>query len=181
MGRQGDSKISPWPYVQSHLATLKHDDGYRRRDLAEHFVLPGLVGAGALLARLSTSGGTAAAVVGLAGIFAAFLFQLAIGVLERAAEWSESDTTPSSKATDYGILLAELSANASYASLVSGAVAIVAVAAAIAQKGWVEHLWTALLIAGGCHMAVTLLMVLQRVFLLTRARISSVQTGSHRD
>jgi Na+/proline symporter len=181
MGRRHSSKVDPWPIIDGHLATLADEDGQRHpRDFVEQFGVPLFAAVAAGLARVEISSPTGIAILTLAGLFAAFLFQLTIQLLDRAASWAESLPRPSPSTSRYADLLGQLSANAGYASLVSAATATAALAVAVTSDGWPERLLAALTVGLLIHLGVTLLLVARRVFLLTRARLNEARTAGDR-
>lgn len=182
MGRRHSSKVDPWPIIDGHLATLADEGGQRHlRDSVEQFGVPLLAAVGAGLAGVEISSPTGIAVLTLTGLFAAFLFQLTIQLLDRAASWAESKPPPSPSTSGYADLLGQLSANAGYASLVSAATATAALAVAVTSDGWQERLLGAVTIGLLVHLAATMLMVARRVFLLTSSRLNEARTGSDRE
>lgn len=175
------SKLDPRPILTGHLATLSDESGrLGRRDVAEQYVLPVLGGIVATVLEVKISGTTAAAILTLAGIFAAFFFQLSVQLLDRAADWAESDPMPGPETTRYALLLEELSANTTYAALAATLTAAAALAVGISTSGWLERVSAALTVALLAHLAATLLLVAARVFLLTRARLNAARTGKDR-
>jgi hypothetical protein len=178
MGRKHDSKIDPSPIVRGHLATLVGADGHpRTRDYVEQAGVPVAVGIGAGLGNAVISTTTGTAVLTLAGLFAAFLFQLTIQLLDRAADWAESSPLPSPATSRYADLLGELSANTGYAALVAGLTASVGLVAGLLPSGLIERLTAALLVCLLAHLGVTLLLVANRTYLLTRAYLNAARTG----
>lgn len=176
---RGTSKIDPSPIIASHLRALVDADGkWSRRDYVEQFGLPGAAGLAVLIGDVAISTGTATAVLTLAALFAAFLFQLTVQLLDRAADWAQSDPPTGPATSRYAQLLAELSASAGYASFVSAVTASAALAVAITQRGWQERLLAATTVAFLLHLAATLLLVSRRVFLLTTERLNAARTGT---
>lgn len=182
MGRRYASKVDPSPIIAGHLATIADDTGHRHpRDLLEQFVVPVIAAVATGVAGVEVSAQTGIAVLTLAGLFSAFLFQLTIQLLDRAASWAESRPRPSPSTSRYADLLGELSANAAYASLVSAATATAALAVAVSSDGWQERLLAAVTVGLLVHLGVTLLLVAQRVFLLTRAKLNEARTSGDRE
>src|SRR5437879_1361516 len=140
MGRKHDSKIDPAPIVAGHFATLVGSDGRpQTRDYIEQAGIPIAAGLGAGLGNAAISATTGAAILTLAGLFAAFLFQLTIQLLDRAADWAESSPAPSPATSRYADLLGELSANTGYAALVAGLTASVGLVAGLIPSGLIER------------------------------------------
>lgn len=172
------SKLDPRPILVGHLETLSDGTSrVRRRDIVEQYLVPVLAGIGAFILGIKISSTTAAAILTLAGIFAAFFFQLSVQLLDRAADWAEGDPTPGPETTRYALLLEELSANTTYAALVAAMTSAAALAVGISDSGWMERASAAVTVALLAHLATTLLLVATRVFLLTRARLNSARTG----
>jgi len=153
----------------------------RRRDYAEQFVAPVLAGAVTWWINIRISPATGAALLTLAGLFAAFLFQLVIQLLDRAASWADTKPETGPLTSHYAALLTELSANAAYASLVAAVAATTSLGATISSKGWQERLLAAIAVALLVHLGTTLRMVTRRVFLLTKSRLHDARTGAHLD
>lgn len=175
------SRLNPRPIIAGHLATLRDPNtGFRLRDITEQFLLPLVVGAAAAICGIKVSGTTAAALLTLAGIFAAFFFQLSVQLLDRAAAWAESDPQPGPETTRYALLLEDLSANTTYAALIAALAAIAALAVGISNAGWPERLCAGIAGAMLVHLATTLFLVATRVFLLTRARLNAARAGRNR-
>ena len=175
------SRLDPRPVLVGHLATLRSDAGrLQARDLVEQYGVPIAAGVGAAIIDVQISGTTAAAILTLAGIFAAFFFQLSVQLLDRAADWAESDPDPGPHTTKYARLLEELSANTTYAALVAAATSAVALAAGVSNAGWPERALATVTVALLAHLATTLLLVATRVYLLTRARLNAARTGRDR-
>ena len=173
------SKIRLDPIVKSHYQTLRDETGkIPRSDFAQHFIIPLSSGSiiGAIGAEISMP--TSIALLTLAGIFAAFFFQLGVQLLERAASWADEGPDPGPNTSRYAMLLEELSANSTYASLIAALSAILTLIAGIISGGWYGQTAAALAVMILAHLAVTLLYVISRVFLLTRARLIAVRTGS---
>lgn len=178
LGRQA-SKINPSPIVLSHLRVLVDGDGNRsRRDYLEQFGIPAGLGLALFVGGVTISATTATAVLTLAALLAAFLFQLTVQLLDRAADWAQSDPAPGPSTSRYAELLEELSASAGYASIISAATASGALGVAITSRGWQEHLLAAITVALLLHLAATLLLVARRVFLLTKERLNTARTGT---
>jgi hypothetical protein len=176
MRHQG--KVSPLPILSGFAGTLVDTEGRRSKlDVFEQYVLPALIGLALLLWGPKIPPFLGGALLTLAGLFAAFLFSLTIQLLERASAWSESQPSPGPATSTYAILLGELSANAAYAALVSAAAAVAALAAAITTNGAGERITVALTAGLFAHLGTTMLLVLRRVFLLTRQRLTEARTG----
>ncbi len=182
MGRRRVSKIDPSPIIAGHLATLADQSGQRHPgDFVEQFGIPLVAAVVAWVSEMEISSSTGLAILTLSGLFAAFLFQLMIQLLDRAASWAESHPPPGPSTSRYADLLGEVSANAGYASLLSAVVATAALMVAITSEGWQERV-----LAGGTvgllvHLGMTLLLVARRVFLLTRTKLNDARTAGDRE
>lgn len=177
----GKSRLDPRPILVGHLTTLRSDTGgLHVRDVVEQFVVPAGFGVGAAVIGVGISGTTAASILTLAGILAAFFFQLSVQLLGRAANWAENDPPPGPHTTRYALLLEELSANTTYAALVAAATSAAALAVGVSNAGWPERTFAAIAIGFLAHLATTLLLVATRVFYLTRARLNAARTGRDR-
>lgn len=129
---------------------------------------------------VSISSSMAASIVVVSGILAGFFFQLSMQMLGRAASLTERDSRTGRSV--YVLLLQDLSASSSYAALVSVACAGVAVAVGVSCAGWNERILAGLCIAIIVHLTLTFVLVLVRVFALTRSRVlASLDNGSPRD
>lgn len=173
------SKISPRPIVASFHRTLADADGTRSfRDYGEQYGVPLAVGVGVAIWQPEISTEIGIAILTVAGLFAAFLFQLTIQLLDRAAAWSESRPIPGPATSSHAVLLGEISADAAYASLVASGSAVAGLASSITRTGSPEIISVATTAALLTHLATTLLLVLRRVFLLTTERLNEARTGS---
>ncbi|HEC09681.1 MAG TPA: hypothetical protein ENI86_08970 [Acidimicrobiales bacterium] len=179
MGLRHDSKIDPTPIIKGHFAAFAGNNhkGWVR-DLTEQIALPAVGGFLAWFFGFSISAATGAAILTVTGLFAAFLFQLSIQLLDRSATWSESHPAPGQHTSEYASLLEELSANTAYAVLVAALTLVAAFGASIAQDGWAETFLTSATVVLLLHLATTLLLVFRRVFLFTRARLVAARTGT---
>lgn len=174
-----DSKLDPRPVIQGHWASLVHGDSSPSvRDLIEQYAVPGAIGLAAYFIGIEVGEGLGAALLTISGIFAAFMFQLTIQLLDRAAAWAETHPVPGPSTSKHAILLEELSANAGYAALICVLAAAMTVVCIIAKPGLGERVAAAVLMMLLAHLATTLLLVGRRVFLLTRARLLDTRTGS---
>ena len=118
----------------------------------------------------------------VSALLSAFLFGLMLQVADRAATWADSAPERGRATSDHATYLAELAANAGYASLVS-ILTSVAFVVASTSHGWVLRVAAALGLGLGSHLVLTLLMVMKRVFNLTlqRLRIARTTGASPRD
>jgi hypothetical protein len=180
--RRHDSKIDPTPIVRAHFGTFTDGaDRLRRRDLVEQVVLPIAAGTIAWWFGAEISATTALGALTLAGLFSAFLFGLSIQLLDRSATWADTKPDPGPSTSSYANLLAEMSANAGYASLVAAIAAAACLAVAITSTGWQERVLAATVVTLLVHLGTTLLMVARRTYLLTAERLLRARTGVDRD
>lgn len=122
-----------------------------------------------------------AASVGLltiSGLLAAFLFGVMLEISDRAMSWADSHPARGRDTSEHANFLQQVAANAGYASLVSIAAAIAYVVAATSHgHPWVLRISSAVGLAIGIHLSLTLLMVMKRVFALTQQRLNRARTG----
>lgn len=182
MDHRPSGKVSPRPILVAHLQTLV-DGTHGRPHVADFVILYGVPVVVSVLAAwrapdLKIGEGLAAALLAVAGLFGAFLFQLSIQLLNQAATWADTHPTPSAHTSTYADRLGGLAANTSYACFVSIVTVAVVTAAAIIVEGAWETLVVAAVIALLVHLALTLLMILRRVFLLSSERITQARTGA---
>jgi uncharacterized membrane protein YedE/YeeE len=149
------------------------------RDHLEFEVFPFLcaVGLGVFDVRLRP-----AASVGLltiAGLLSAFLFGVMLQVSDRALNWADAKPAQGKETSEHASYLTELAANAGYASLVSVAAAIAFVVAATTfHHPWPLRISSAVGLALGLHLILTLLLVMKRVFALTEQRLNQARAGA---
>lgn len=174
-----NSRLNPWPVVSGHFATFRQSSaGMRRTDLLEQLALPLLCGSVSTGLSVKLSETAAASIVAVTGILSAFGFQLAVHLLHRAATWADSKPKPSSDTSQYASLIEELSANTIYASFVSAVSAMIALATGFLSSGWPERLLVGILTILLAHLVMTMMLVMTRVFLLTRAQLNNARSGS---
>lgn len=164
--------------ISRHLAVLRRADGRLGvATVVTQWILP--LAAGVVV--WWTSGQMDIAVAGalltVAGLFAAFSFQLAVQMLLRAA--ALDDTRPSrSPQTSRDAAVAEMLAGSSaYASLVSLAATGLALGAGLTRAGWPERLFVTLATATLAHMAFTIALLVLRVFALTTAHLRTARAS----
>lgn len=179
--RLGDSRLNPWPIVSGHFATFDRPrPGPTGADLLEQLIFPLLCGTFSTVCSVKLSETAAAGIVAMTGVLSAFGFQLAVHLLDRAATWSDSRPRPGSDTSQYASLVEELSANTIYASFVSAVSAMAALAAGFVNGGWPERLLVGFLAILLSHLLVTMMLVMTRVYLLTKAQLNNARTGSSR-
>lgn len=175
------SRTSPRPILITHFRSFRDANRRRRyRDLLEQVAFPLACGACAIIAKIELSEATSAGILAITGVASAFCFQLGVQLLDRAANWAENRPEPGPDTTEYAALIEELSANTMYAAYVAGLAGITAFSAGVTDKGWPERTLVCATAIVTAHFLVTLMLVIARVFLLTRARLNIARTGSER-
>jgi hypothetical protein len=180
---KGDGKADIRNLVSAHRRSYRHENSgqksYLDRILFE--ALPLSVGVVSFILAFHFSVPTSVGLLTTAGLLSAFLFGLMIQISDRAESWSDTNPEPGVETTWHARYLEELSANAGYASIVSMITAILFVLCS-ATSTWPLKFLSALAIAAAIHLALTMLMVIKRVFALVqeRTRIARTGSGAHR-
>lgn len=175
------SRISPGPILITHFRSFSGANRKRRyRDILEQVFFPLACGAGVTTLEIALSKATSAGILAITGVASAFCFQLGVQLLDRAANWAENRPEPGPDTTKYALLIEELSANTMYAAYVAGLAGIAAFSAGVTEEGWPERTLVCTAAIVTAHFLVTLMLVMARVFLLTRARLSIVRAGIDR-
>ena len=174
----GGSKIDPRSIIRAHRATYVDARTGRRRvgDILLMEGLPAAVLVAMLVLSVELTRAMAVGLLTVTGLLSALLFGVMLQVSERAMDWSDSRPEPGPGTSSHAIYLEELAANAGYASLTAIFAAIAYVAASV-TKGWPLKVSTAIGVALGLHLVLVLLMVMRRVFALTRERLNRARTG----
>jgi hypothetical protein len=174
-------KADLWGVISAHRKSLRDaSTGSRRLQDSLFFEGVPVAAAGAcILANVRLATGTSVGLLTTAGLLSAFLFGLMVQVLDRAATWAESNPEPGPETSWHARYLEELAANAGYASLISVVEAIVLVVAST-TRGWPLRAFSGVGVGLGCHLSLTLLMVMKRVFSLTQERLRVARTGAGR-
>jgi hypothetical protein len=175
-----DSKVSVWPIIRAHRLTLVDANTGRRRiqDVLLIEILPLLVALVSYWRDFEISEAVRIALLTVSGILAALLFGVMLQISERALAWVEERPQPGPTTSSHAINLEELAANSGYASLVCIAAAIAFAASSGAEGLWLR-LFSAIGTGLGTHLILVLLMVMKRVFALTRARLHQARTGAN--
>lgn len=169
------------PVVLTHFRGFRGPSkAIRGRDILEQAIVPLVVGAATILLEVELSEPISAGILAITGVASAFCFHLSIQLLDRAANWAESSPTPGRDTTTYASLIEELSANTLYAAYIAALAAVAAFLAGITEDGWPERVLVCISAVVTVHFAVTLMLVMARVFLLTRARLNIARTGIKR-
>jgi len=165
--------------VAQHYRTLRHPNSSPHlRDYLGLLMLPAALGSLVTIADATISVATSAALVTVTGILAAFFFQLSVQLLNRAADLVHSSNGPSQATSEYAELLMTLSTNSVYSAVVAIAASVFALSAGIATCGWLETLLVCSTTVISTHLLWTLLLVMSRVYLLTRERLIAARTDS---
>ena len=181
MSRGQPSKIGPAPYVSTHLHALAGPTGgLRPRDIVEQFAVPVAAGLGVFAYGVEVEPLIGTALIMLASLLGAFMFQLAVQLLDRAAAWAESSPDPGRATSNRADLMQALCAHAAYSAMVAVLAAGVALAASVARAGTAEHALAGATATTYLHLAATLLLVTRRVFLLSRTQLNAARTGAGR-
>lgn len=172
-------KADPSRLVQAHYATLV-DARNSRPLLLDYGLFLGLpaavtafCGVQAVKLPVAASGG----LLTVSGLLSAFLFGVMLQVSQRAMDWADMKPPPGRTTSRHATFLGELAANAGYASLVSFVAAGIFVVAAVTSK--TVLIWfSAIGLGVMAHLAISLLMVIKRVFALTEERLKIARTGA---
>jgi hypothetical protein len=178
---RGSFKADPRGIIRAHRKTYvdARTGAARPRDYAVFEGLPVVILAVCLAFEVELRPNTAIGLLTICGLLSAFLFGVMLQVSQRAVDWADSNPTPSAETSDHALYLEELAANAGYASLVSIAAAIAfAIASTHFPSIWVSRISSAVGVALGLHLVLTLLMVMKRVFALTQQRLNRARTGA---
>ena len=175
------SHISPRMIVTEHVRALAgSDDRLSPLDLVRQYLLPVAIGGAAVTWGDATINvNTAAALLTVGGIFAAFTFQLALGIHTQALAYASERPEPGERTSKRSEALRMLAANAGYASLVSMLASIAALGAGIVERGVPESIAVGATITVFVHLSIVLLLVLRRVFLDTQNTLTQISTGQH--
>ncbi len=169
---RGDIKWWPGPIVEAHYKTLvdAQTGNTRVRDVLQVALIPVVAGLVALALHLKISFGLSVGLLTVTGLLSAFLFGLVIAIAARAMEWVDASPSPGLATSQQAVFLDELSANASYGSLVS-MIAAVAFVACSATAGRALLAASCCGVVLGVHLVMTQVMVTRRVFFLTKGRL----------
>jgi hypothetical protein len=174
---RGDSKIDVGVIVKAQRATYVDDEGNRR--LADRALLewtPIGVAVACLIFGVELPQLAAGGLLTVSFLLSALFFGLMLQISDRAMSWADSTPQPSKDTSRHAELLLELAAHAGYAALVSILAAIAYVVASVGS-GPVLVGSSAVGIALGVHLVLVLLMVLKRVFLITKGQLNQAQTN----
>ncbi len=178
---RGDAKANPWLIIKAHRATYVDvvTHGRRYRDVALLEGVPGLALLVCLLVGVRLPVPTSVGLLTVAGLLSAFLFGLMLQMADRATTWADDPPERGPATSAHAEYLKELAANSGYASLVSIATCVAFVVAS-STSGLPLRVSSAVGVALGSHLVLTLLMVMKRVFALTVERLNLARTGGGR-
>ena len=178
---RSNSKINPKPVVAGHFATLRSDSGrLHPRDVFEHFVVPMLCCAVSVVAGFRMSDISVLGILIVSGVIAVIFFLLSSNLFGISANWAEQKPTVGSRTTQKALLIQDLSANSSYASLVAAATASLALFVEASNVAWLERPLAAITVGLLVHLASTFLLVTNRLFLLTITQLNTARTETRR-
>jgi hypothetical protein len=175
---RNEMKANPAPIISAHFHSFADgaSGAVRPRDYGVFIALPLISGGVCFLldGRFSTQAGES--LLTLSGLLGALLFGALLLVSERAMSWADSPPGRGQRTSEQAVYLGRLTANAAYASLVCIATAGVFFVVSV-SSGTALQISSALGVALGLHMVLTLLMVIRRVFLFTQARLYDARVG----
>lgn len=178
----GESKVNPWPIVRAHLQTLVNqpDGRISARDLVVLYGPP--VASAGVVAWFDVrfAGNLAVGLLTVAGLAGAFLFQLAVQLVESSSAWADTGPRRNPRTSRQARLFRELMANASYASLVALTAAVALAVVAATKDPLLQRVSTIMAAGLLVHLGLTLTMVLRRVFLFAVDRVDAARTGAAR-
>lgn len=177
-----EGKASPRPVIVAHIKTLSNANTGNVR-ATDHFLMFGVPLVATIVVAVTTTtfdGSLLTGLVTVTGLAGAFFFGLMVQHLQAIMSWADSDPEPGTETSRHAKLLAELAANAAYASLLAFTASVLLVFAAVADSDAVKRSASALVAFVLTHFVLTVLMVIRRVFLLSIERINDVRTGARR-
>lgn len=172
-------KANPTVLIRAHYATLVDARTGRARPW-DHLLFEGLplIALGSALAvQVELSTEVSAGLLTVTGLLSAFFFQTMLQVAQRSMEWADEEPGPGPDTSRRANFLAQISANAGYAALVSLTTSAVFVCASVATGSLALRLLSSLGIALAVHLVLVLLMVVVRVFAITTERLTDTRTG----
>lgn len=178
-----EGKADPRPIIAAHVRTLRTaSDGQSRPiDCLVMYAFPVVAAGTAAVAGTTFDGTLVAGLLTVAGLAGAFLFSLMVQLLETITTWADSQPAPGARRTRQAALYEQLAANAAYAALIAFVTAGVLVFTAVTSSAWLERTLTAVSSGFLVHFALTVLMVMRRVFLLSVGRVNEARTRSPGD
>jgi hypothetical protein len=173
-------KFVPTRLVKAHYGTFvdARTETVHLPDFVVALVPPLLAGAGVIIAGLNVNETVSGGVLTASGLFAAFLFGAMLQVSARAVEWVDRKPKRGPQTTQTATNLEELAANAGYASLMAVLAAVFfLVCSATKGQETINTVALAFGVAIGLHMIIMLVMVMNRVFLMTQSQLIEARTG----
>jgi hypothetical protein len=172
-------KGDPSRLIRAHYATFVNDRTGRQRplDYVPFVIIPAGVGVYCALQSVKLPPTASGVLAGVCGVFSGLLFQAMLIVAQRAADWVDQEPKPGVDVSRQAGYLRQMAANSGYGSLVSLVAAGVFVVAAVTYKGVLIGA-SAIALAAMTHLALTMLLVLQRVFAWTEGRLTAARTGA---
>jgi hypothetical protein len=176
---RGDSKIDVRVIVRAHRASYidVRTGRPRRRDNLLMEGAPGIALGLCLVFDFKLLPSAAVGLLTVSGLLSALFFGVMLQMSDRAMSWADAPPRPGPVASEHALYLEELAAHAGYASLICIAAAVSYVIASVGS-GWTLRIATALGVAFGTHLVLVLLLIMKRVFLLTRERLNRARTNS---
>jgi hypothetical protein len=172
-------KANPIGIIRAHYATLV--DAETGHPLVLEYVVslgvPVLVGIYCGVQEVKLPAVASGGLLTVCGLVFAFLFAAMLQMSQRAMDMSDSDKPTSKSITDHAEFVLEIAANSNYASLVSAVGAGVFVVAAVTSKTVLACAST-IGLALMTHLAVLMLIVMQRVYSVTKERLLVAHTGA---
>jgi hypothetical protein len=171
-------KANPFPLIRAHYATLRNHDTGRLLplDIAVSFGLPVLVLLYCRHKHVALPAAASGGLLTVCGLLSAFLFGAMLQVSQRALDLSDTGKQGES-ITAHANFLIGLAGNSGYASLVSIFASGIFVVATV-TSGKVLMWFSAAGLAVLAHLAVAMLIVMQRIFSMTQERLLTARTGA---
>lgn len=173
-------KFVPTRLVKAHYRTLvdARTDRPHWPDYAVALGPPIVAAVVVLVTKTHADPTVSGGVLTASGLFAAFLFGAMLQVSQRALEWVDTKPERGPKTSQMAINLEELAANAGYSSLMAVIAAVFfLVCSATPTHSWVNTISLACGVATGLHMILGLVLVMNRVFLMTQGQLRRARAG----
>jgi hypothetical protein len=168
--------------VRRHVGVLRDERGRLRWPVwLVQWLAPLGIGAWVFAEDLRMSAGAAAAVLTVAGLFAAFSFSISVQMMSRAA--AMADLQPErSRATSREADITEMVAGAGgYTSLVSLVATALALGVTMVDDGWLARVLVAATALALAHLAATISVIVVRVFQVTAKHLRDARSGAARN
>lgn len=178
------TKANPSRLIQAHFRTLRnYPSGQAEpKDYVLFVGLPTAVLAVGCALDLSLPDGASQGILVTAGLLSAFFFGVVVQLTERAISWAAQDPLPpmGQDTTWQADFTGEIIASSGYASMVSILTAAVAIVATI-STGTLLVIASSLAVALGVHLALLLMMILNRLYAISVEKLNDVATGHESD